>query len=161
MSSTIVHSTFITSTTSIKSTSTAITTAFASSTPITIISSIPQAPPAGSASRSNSTDGWSPAAIIGIVTAVVFLLIMVPLIAVTLRHYERKRLQETVQNNGSGGLDSSKSSITEGQSLKSILVTREMQRSSVKLGEGVDRPEQAHIHERGWSRTEVRAGGWK
>lgn len=86
---------------------------------------------------------------------------MVPLIAVTLRHYERKRLQETVQNNGASGLDSSKSSITEGQSLKSILVTREMQRSSVKLGEGVDRPEQAHMHERGWSRTEVRAGGWK
>ncbi|CAO2655468.1 Nn.00g105320.m01.CDS01 [Neocucurbitaria sp. VM-36] len=153
-SSTAIHqTTFITSVT------------HAASTPTSSIkqtaTSIPQAPPAAYAWSADSNDGWSPAAIIGIVAAVVFLLISVPLIAVILRRYERKRLRETVNKSSSSGLGSSKSSVREGESLRNILVTRELQRTSLKLAEGMDKPEPVHIHGRGWSRTEVHGGNWK
>lgn len=61
---------------------------------------------------------------------------------------------------GSDGLGD----LEEGQSLKSILVTRELQRSSLKVG----RPEVAYLggrgmgvgmgEGRGWSEVEVRGG---
>jgi hypothetical protein len=86
---------------------------------------------------------------------------MVPLIAVILRRYERKRCLEMLPDSASGGSRSSKSSVREDQSLKSILVTREVQRSSLRVSEGVRKPEEAHINERGWSRTEVRGGDWR
>lgn len=54
---------------------------------------------------------------------------------------------------GSDGLQK----LEEGQSLRSILVTRELQRSSVRLA----RPEKAHVEGRGWSEAEVRGGGWR
>lgn len=49
------------------------------------------------------------------------------------------------------------SQLEEGQSLKSILVTRELQRISLK----VSRPETAHVQGRGWSEVDVRGGEWK
>ena len=156
MSSTIVHPTsFVTSV--VRATSTQTSAAQQTAT------TIPQAPTAAGtwAADESNRDGWSPAAIIGIVAAVVLILISVPLVAILLRRYERKRLRETVNNSGSSGLGSSKSSVKEGQSLRSILVTRELQRTSLKLAEGVDKPEPAHLHEKGWNRTEVRGGDWK
>ncbi|KAF1847268.1 uncharacterized protein K460DRAFT_363366 [Cucurbitaria berberidis CBS 394.84] len=122
--------------------------------------SIPQAPPAQYPGAANN-DGWSPAAIIGIVAAIVILLLLVPLIAILLRRYERNRLCETVKDSNSSRLGSSKSSVGEGQSLRSILVTRELQRTSLRLALGVDKPEPAHVHDRGWSRTEVKGGNGK
>lgn len=126
-------------------------------------SSLPAAPTAASQS-----DGWSPLAIIGIVSAIMVLLLCVPLIAICLRRYERKRCKEMVQGpNGSaftsfGDRGSSRGSdglekLEEGQSLRSILVTRELQRSSVRLA----RPEKALVEGRGWSEAEVRGSGWR
>jgi len=86
---------------------------------------------------------------------------MVPLIAVMLRRYERKRCLEMLPDSASGGLASGKSSMRESESLKSILVTKEVQRSSLRVVEGLRRPEEAHTHERGWSKTEVRGGDWR
>jgi flagellar biosynthesis/type III secretory pathway M-ring protein FliF/YscJ len=129
-------------------------------------SSIPQAPPATSSYTSSNNSGWSPSAIIGIVAAIVLILIMVPLIAIILRRYERKRCLEMLPKDGpSPRLGSSNSSVREDQSLKSILVTREVQRSSLRVAgraeDGVKRPEEAHMSESGWSRTEVRGGDWR
>lgn len=121
--------------------------------------SIPQAPPASDLHTSESSDGWSPSAIIGIVAAVVLILIMVPLIAIILRRYERKRCLEMLPKDSiSPRLGSSHSSTREDSSLKSIMVTREVQRSSLRMVPGVRRPEDAHTSERGWSHTEVRGG---
>jgi hypothetical protein len=123
-------------------------------------SHIPQAPPAA-ASWGPSSDGWSPSAIIGIVAAIVIILVLVPLIAIILRRYERKRCVELLPDAGAG-LDSSKSSVREDQSLKSILVTKEVSRSSLRMAPpGLAKPEEAHTHGRGWSRTEVRGGEWR
>ncbi|KAH7377874.1 hypothetical protein BKA66DRAFT_571897 [Pyrenochaeta sp. MPI-SDFR-AT-0127] len=158
-SSSLRPTSFVTSIVRTTSTSTPVATSSPISTTNQSITSSPQAPTA--AYTWDSNDGWSPAAIIGIVAAAVLLLVAVPLVAVILRRYERKRLRETAKDSGSSSLGSSKSSIREGQSLRSILVTRELQRTSVKLAEGVDRPEQAHMSGRGWSRTEVRGGDWK
>lgn len=88
------------------------------------------------------------------------LLLCVPLIAICLRRYERKRCKEMVKDSGSRG--SSRGSdgldkLEEGQSLRSILVTRELQRSSVRLA----RPEKAYVEGRGWSEAEVSGGGWR
>lgn len=44
--------------------------------------------------------------------------------------------------------------LEEGQSLRSILVTRELQRSSVRLA----RPEMARVEGRGWSEAQIRGG---
>jgi hypothetical protein len=122
-------------------------------------SSIPQAPPATPSNTSSSKDGWSPSAIIAIVAAVVLILAMVPLIAIILRRYEKKRCLEMLPKDGtSPRTGSSHSSTREDSSLKSILVTREVQRSSLKMAPGLKRPEEAHTHERGWSHTEVRGG---
>lgn len=54
---------------------------------------------------------------------------------------------------GSDGL----SHLQEGQSLRSILVTKELQRVSLRLNQ----PEEAHVHGKGWSEAEVRGGGWR
>jgi hypothetical protein len=121
---------------------------------------LPQAPPAQSVWGASRDDGWSPSAIIGIVAAVIIILVLVPLIAIILRRYERKRCLEMLPDAASGGLRSSKSSVREDQSLKSILVTREVQRSSLRMAPALTRPEEAHTHGRGWSRTEVRGGEW-
>lgn len=125
--------------------------------------SIPQGtppPPAPTASTS-SNDGWSPAAIIGIVAAIVIILITVPLIAIILRRYERKRCLEMVPEVASNGMGSSQSSVREDQSLKSILVTKELQRSSLRMSPSVARPEEVHAHGRAWSQTQVRGGDWR
>ncbi|KAH7067705.1 hypothetical protein BKA63DRAFT_522663 [Paraphoma chrysanthemicola] len=117
--------------------------------------STPQAPPA---TGRPSNDGFSPSAIIGVVAAIVILLILVPLVAVILRRYERKRCMEMLPDSASTRAGSSTSSVREDQSLKSILVTKEVQRSSLKVESGLKRPEEAYTHGRGWSRTEVRGG---
>lgn len=125
--------------------------------------SIPQAgpaPPAPAASTS-SNDGWSPLAIIGIVAAIVIILVLVPLIAIILRRYERKRCLEMLPDGASAEMASSKSSVREDQSLKSILVTKEVLRSSLRMSPTVSKPEEAHTHGRGWSQTEVRGGDWR
>lgn len=85
---------------------------------------------------------------------------MIPLVAVIMRRYERKRCLEMLPDSSSGGHRFSNSSVREDQSLKSILVTREVQRSSLRIGgNGVKRPEEVHVKsERGWSHTEVRGG---
>lgn len=119
--------------------------------------SVPQAPSAWGGSPS---DGFSPAAIIGIVAAIVILLVLIPLVAVLLRRYERKRCVEMLPDSASLRPGTSDSSVRE-HSLKSIMVTREVQRSSVKIEENLRIPEEAHTHARGWSRTEVRGGDWK
>jgi hypothetical protein len=119
--------------------------------------STPTSLPAAPTAR-NSTDGWSPLAIIGIASSIVLLLLCVPLIAICLRRYERKRCKEMVKDAGSQG--SSRGSdgldkLEEGQSLRSILVTRELQRSSVRLA----RPERAVVVGSGWCEAEVRGVG--
>jgi hypothetical protein len=128
-------------------------------------SSIPQAPPATSPHPSSTNSGWSPSAIIGIVAAIVLILIMVPLIAIILRRYERKRCLEMLPKDGPSPRlgSSSNSSVREDQSLKSILVTREVQRSSLRVAPEVKRPEEVYMKngEEGWSRTEVRGGNWR
>lgn len=121
----------------------------------------PQAPPAAPTASTSSNDGWSPLAIIGIVAAIVIILIMVPLIAIILRRYERKRCLEMLPDGASAEMASSKSSVREDQSLKSILVTKEVLRSSLRMSPTVAKPEEAHTHGRGWSRTEVRGGDWR
>jgi len=118
--------------------------------------SVPEAPSV--ANRPSKADGFSPSAIIGIVAAIVLILALVPLIAIILRRYERKRCREMRADMASTRLDSSGSSVREGQSLKSILVTKEVLRSSLRVSQGPKRPEEAHINERGWSLTEVRGG---
>lgn len=123
--------------------------------------SIPQAPPATGSWGASQSDGFNPAAIIGIVAAIVIILVLVPLIAAILRRYERKRCREMLPDTPSARLGSSSSSVQEDQSLKSILVTKEVQRSSVRVDDGLQRPEEAHTHERGWSCTEVRGGEWR
>lgn len=125
--------------------------------------SMPQAgpaPPAPAASTSFN-DGWSPLAIIGIVAAIVIILILIPLIAIILRRYERKRCLEMLPDGASAEMASSKSSVREDQSLKSILVTKEVLRSSLRMSPTVAKPEEAHTHGRGWSQTEVRGGDWR
>ncbi|KAF2025365.1 hypothetical protein EK21DRAFT_116917 [Setomelanomma holmii] len=120
--------------------------------------SVPQAPPAAGAIATTTDDGFGPAAIIGVVMAIVAILILVPLVAVILRRHERKRCMEMLPDSASTRMGSSKSSVREDQSLKSIMVTKEVQRSSLKVDSGLRRPEEAHTHERGWSRIEVRGG---
>jgi hypothetical protein len=118
--------------------------------------SVPEAPPV--AKGPSNADGFSPAAIIAIVAAIVVILVFVPLVAIIIRRYERKRCLEMHLDTISGRLGSSGSSVREDHSLKSILVTKEVQRSSLRMSGGMRRPEQAHMNERGWSRTEVRGG---
>jgi hypothetical protein len=65
---------------------------------------------------------------------------------------------EMLPDTASTRVGSSKSSVREDQSLRSIMVTKEVQRSSLKVDDALKRPEEAHTHERGWSRTEVRGG---
>ncbi|KZM26599.1 uncharacterized protein EKO05_0005525 [Ascochyta rabiei] len=118
--------------------------------------SVPAAPPA----RSSNADGWSPLAIIGIVAAIMVLLLCVPLIAIYLRRYEKKRCKEMVKDSGSRGSSRGSdglSQLQESHSLRSILVTKELQRVSLKLS----KPEQAHMQGRGWSNAEVQGGGWR
>jgi hypothetical protein len=138
-------------------------------TPLATI--IPEAPPA-IPNTSTHNDGFSPSAIIGIVVAIVFLLLVVPLIAILLRRYEKKRVRETPRSpgNSSASLRSvqegdSLRSVQEGHSLRSILVTKELSRSSLRMervDSGVRTPENVYEggreRERGWSRTEVRGG---
>jgi hypothetical protein len=119
---------------------------------------LPQAPPALGVWRASTNDGWSPSAIIGIVAAVVIILVLVPLIAIILRRYERKRCLEMLPDASSGRLGSSKSSMRENQSLKSILVTKEVLRSSLRMTPALTKPDEAHTHGRVWSQTEVRGG---
>ncbi|KAH8722472.1 hypothetical protein GQ44DRAFT_622639 [Phaeosphaeriaceae sp. PMI808] len=121
-------------------------------------SSLPEAPTAAGSSAAAPNDGFTPSAVIGIVTAVVGLLVLVPLIVVIIRRYERKRCHEMLPDSAS--LGSSKRSVEEHQSLKSILVTKEVQRSSVRVSAGVTKPPEAHTHEREWSQTSVRGGHW-
>jgi hypothetical protein len=122
---------------------------------------LPQAPPALGVWGASTNDGWSPSAIIGIVAAVVIILVLVPLIAIILRRYERKRCLEMLPDGSSGGLGSSKSSVREDQSLKSILVTKEVLRSSLRMTPSLTKPDEAHTHGRVWSQTEVRGGDWR
>ena len=115
--------------------------------------------PAAPLARSSDSDGWSPLAIIGIVASIVVLLLCVPLIAICLRRYEGKRCKEMVKDSGSRG--SSRGSdglghLQEGQSLRNIMVTRELQRVSLKLS----KLEEAHVHGRGWTEAEVQGGAW-
>ena len=105
-------------------------------TPIPTTTLTPEAPPAiipipnGSSRR----DGFSPGAIIGIVIAIVCLLLLVPIIAILLRRYEKTRLRETPKlSPGSSGSDVSLRSVQENHSLKSILVTKELSRSSMRM----------------------------
>jgi hypothetical protein len=87
---------------------------------------------------------------------------MVPITAILIRRYERKRCREMLQDSVSGKQGSSKSSVKEDQSLRSILVTREVLRSSLRVeGPGLKKPEEVYMRERGWSRTEVRGGSWR
>jgi len=53
-------------------------------------------------------------------------------------------------NDGTGHL-------LEGQSMRSILVTKELQRVSLKLS----KPVEAHVQGRGWSEVEVHGGVWR
>ncbi|KAI4630091.1 hypothetical protein J4E80_001024 [Alternaria sp. BMP 0032] len=140
-------------------------------TPLPTTTLTPEAPPAiipipnGSSRR----DGFSPGAIIGIVIAIVCLLLLVPIIAILLRRYEKTRLRETPKLSPGSSSDISLRSVQENHSLKSILVTKELSRSSMRMemkrvdsGSGVRRPEdvygQGRERERGWSCTEVRGG---
>ena len=114
---------------------------------------------------SDNSSAWTPLAIIGIVTSIIVLLLCIPLIAICMRRYERKRCKETFKatsgSRGSSRGSDGASQMEEGQSLKSIMVTRELQRSSLK----VTKPEVAYTggQERGWSSVEVRGGdgGWR
>ncbi|KAJ4982835.1 hypothetical protein SVAN01_11683 [Stagonosporopsis vannaccii] len=127
-----------------------------STTPTSTI--IPSAPSA--APRSTNSDGFSPLAIIGIVAAIMGLICCVPLIAICLRRYERKRCKEMVKESGIRGSSRGSDALShleEGQSLRSILVTKELQRISLKLS----KPAEAHVQGRGWSETDVRGGGWR
>ncbi|CAE7020287.1 hypothetical protein PTTW11_03040 [Pyrenophora teres f. teres] len=125
---------------------------------------IPEAPPATIPNAGSRTDGFSPGAIIGIVVAIIFLLLLVPLIAILLRRYESTRLRETPKSSGSS-LASLRSHSQEEPNLGSILVTKELLRSSVRMervDSGINRPDQVYVNERdrpkGWNVTEVRGG---
>lgn len=129
---------------------------------------LPEAPPAiiPIPNASSRRDGFSPGAVIGIVIAIVCLLLAVPIIAILLRRYEKTRLRETPKLSP-GSSDVSLRSVQENHSLKSILVTKELSRSSMRMervdsGSEVRRPEECYGHgrerERGWSCTEVRGG---
>ncbi|EOA87493.1 hypothetical protein ACJQWK_10115 [Exserohilum turcicum] len=129
-------------------------------------SDIPQAPPADLANISSHNDGFSPGAIIGIVIAIVCLLLVVPLIAVLLRRYEKSRLRETprIPDNS----DASLRSIGENHSLQRILVTKELLRSSIRMeriDSGLRRPDEVYgggrEREESWSHTDVQGGSWK
>ncbi|EDU48687.1 hypothetical protein A1F94_005644 [Pyrenophora tritici-repentis] len=137
--------------------------------PVYTDSVIPEAPPATIPNAGSRSDGFSPAAIIGIVVAILFLLLLVPLIAILLRRYESTRLRETPKSSGSS-LASLRShshshSQEEQPNLGSILVTKELLRSSVRMervDSGINRPDQIYGNgrdrTRGWSVTEVRGG---
>ncbi|KAL5113561.1 hypothetical protein ACEQ8H_008570 [Pleosporales sp. CAS-2024a] len=105
-------------------------------------STIPQAPSAVDSSSSARSHGWSRSAIIGIVAAVIVIVIMVPLMTVILRRYERKHSVEMLAQDGVSSRlgSSSTSSVREDQSLKSIIVTREVQRSSLRMARELKRP---------------------
>jgi hypothetical protein len=121
--------------------------------------SIPQAPSATDSHALSSNDGWSPSAIIGIVAAIILILAMVPLIAFILRRNEKKGCVEMVSKDcPSLRLESSHSSTMEESNLKNIMVTREVQRSSLRVASELKRPEQVYTHQRGWSHIEVRGG---
>ncbi|RMZ71390.1 hypothetical protein GMOD_00005943 [Pyrenophora seminiperda CCB06] len=137
----------------------------------TTITAIPEAPPAAIPKAESRSDGFSPGAIIGIVCAILFLLLLVPLIAILLRRYEKTQLRETPKSSGSSRASlrsHSHSHSLEAPHLGSILVTKELLRSSVRM-ERVDssmisRPEQVHGNggrerERGWTVTGVQGGG--
>jgi hypothetical protein len=135
--------------------------------PTPVASNIPEAPPAMAPNTVSRSDGFSPGAIIGIVIAIVCLILAVPLIAVLLRKYEKTRLRETPKLPGSSSGDSLRS-IEEGHSLKSIIVTKELSRSSVRMervDSGIRRPDDVYAvgkeRERAWSVTEVHAGAGK
>lgn len=134
--------------------------------PTPIASNIPEAPPAMAPNSVSRSDGFSPGAIIGIVIAVVCLILAVPLIAVLLRKYEKTRLRETPKLPGSSS--DSLRSIGEGYSLKSIVVTKELSRSSVRMDRvdsSIKRPDEVYAagkeRERAWSVTEIHAGAGK
>lgn len=134
--------------------------------PTPIQSNVPEAPPAMAPNTVSRSDGFSPGAIIGIVIAIVCLILAVPLIAVLLRKYEKTRLRETPKLHGSSS--DSLRSICEGHSLKSIVVTKELSRSSVRMervDSGIRRPDEVYAvgkeRERAWSVTEVHAGAGK
>ncbi|KAF2126408.1 hypothetical protein P153DRAFT_258855, partial [Dothidotthia symphoricarpi CBS 119687] len=112
---------------------------------------IPEAPPASSPWHSNG-QSWSPLAIIGIVAAVVFLLMCIPIIALLLRRFESRRCREMPKP--THGFESKEGSVKDSESWKSILVTREMQRVSLKL----TKLEEVHLQGRGWTKAEVRGG---
>ncbi|KAF1831891.1 hypothetical protein BDW02DRAFT_470284, partial [Decorospora gaudefroyi] len=129
--------------------------------PTPTTTAIPEAPLA-IIPNASPNDGFSPAALIGIIIAVVVLVLCVPLIAILLRRYEKTRVRETPNSPAS-----SQSSIREDHSLRSILVTKELSRSSLRMDlervdSGVRRPEEVYANgmgrDRGWSRTEVRGG---
>jgi hypothetical protein len=129
-------------------------------------SGIPEAPPAMVSNAVSRSDGFSPGAIIGIVIAIVCLILSVPLIAVLLRRYEKTRLRETPKIPGSSS--DSLRSIREDHSLQSILVTKELSRSSVRMeriDSGIRRPDDVYgggkERERAWSCTEVHGGDGK
>lgn len=135
------------------------------STPST--SNIPEAPPAITPNAVSRSDDFSPGAIIGIVIAIVCLILAVPIIAVLLRKYEKTRLRETPKISGSRSSDSLRS-IEEGHSLKNIVVTKELLRSSVRLervDSGIRRPDEVYgggrERERAWSFAEVHGGEGK
>ena len=125
---------------------------------------IPEAPPATIPKTGSGSDGFSPGAIVGIVLAVIFLLLLVPLIAMLLRRYEKTRLRETPKSSGSSHA-SLRSHSQEEQNLGCILVTKELLRSSVRMervDSGINRPDEIYGNgrerTRGWSVTEVRGG---
>ncbi|KAF1921644.1 hypothetical protein BDU57DRAFT_510564 [Ampelomyces quisqualis] len=123
--------------------------------------SILQGSPAPPAPTASSNDGWSPSAIIFIVAAIVIIVISVPLITIIIRRYKRKRCFEVVSEVNPNGLDSSQSSVRKDQSLKSILVTHELQRSSLRVSLSGKKPEEPDVDERAWSQTEIRGGDWR
>ena len=128
---------------------------------------VPEAPPATVPKAGSRSDGFSPGAIIGIVIAIVFLLLLVPLIAILLRRYEKTRLRETPKSSGSSNV-SLRSHSQEEPNLGRILVTKELLRSSVRMervDSGINKPDQIYGNGRdrlrGWSITEVRGGDFK
>jgi hypothetical protein len=65
-------------------------------------------------------------------------------------------------DSASGKQGSSKSSVREDQSLRSILVTREVMRLSLRVdGNALKKPEEVYMRENEWNRTEVRGGSWR
>lgn len=129
------------------------------STATPTIASVTRALPVANAYLSRS-GGFTPSAIIGIVATIVVLLLCVPLVAILLRRYERQCLIETAK--ASGRSDTSlNESVMEGSSLRSILVTRELRRSSYKVVDGVEKPDGVYMSKRGRDEFGVRGGGMK